>query len=131
MELYLWGAVVLVSVAQASTMWFMRRQQQAFGRVEDRVSHLTAAISLLTDTTESALRDVLQRAEQTNVPPAKPARPSAATARRVTGAASRGRTVQDIAATERMSEGEVRLRLELSQPVTDKKRKEKNHASVQ
>ena len=133
MEPYLWGALVLIAVAQAATMWSMRRQHKAFDRVEDRVSHLTAAISLLTDTTEGALRDLLQRAEQANAQPAKPVRPSAATARRVNGAVRRGRSVQDIAATERMSEGEVRLRLQLSQPVTDKKGKEKepDHASVQ
>ena len=131
MEPYWWGAVVVIAVAQAVTMWFMRRQQQGFDRVEDRVSHLTAAISLLTDTTEGALRDLLQRAEQARTQPVKPARPTAATARRVNGAARRGRSVQDIAATERMSEGEVRLRLQLSQPVSDKKGKEKDHAAVQ
>jgi hypothetical protein len=122
------GTVVLIAVAQAATLWFIRRQQQAFDQVEDRVAHLTAAISLLTDTTEGALRDLLQRAEQASVRPAKPARPSAATARRVNGAARRGRTVQDIASAERMSEGEVRLRLQLSQP--PEKVKEKAHAPV-
>ena len=131
MEPYLLGAVVVIAVAQAVTMWFMRRQQRAFDRVEDRVAHLTAAVSLLTDTTEGALRDLLQRAEQVNArPAAKPARPSAATARRVNGAVRRGRSVQDIAATERMSEGEVRLRLQLSQPTLEKKGKEKDHAAV-
>ena len=116
MEPYLIGAVVVIAVAQAATLWFVRRQQQAFDQVENRVAHLTAAISLLTDTTEGALRDLLQRAEQANARPVKPPRPNAVTARRVNGAARRGRSVQDIAATERLSEGEVRLRLQLSQP---------------
>ncbi len=40
-------------------------------------------------------------------------RPRAATQRRIAGAARRGTTVQDIAAAEQMSEGEVRLRLQL------------------
>ena len=129
MEPYLIGTVVVIAAAQAATLWFMRRQQRAFDQVEDRVAHLTAAISLLTDTTEGALRDLLQRAEQASPRVVKAPRPSAATARRVNGAARRGRTVQDIAATERMSEGEVRLRLQLSQPVADKA-KEKDHAAV-
>ena len=129
MEPYLLGAVVVIAVAQGATVWYMRRQQQAFDRVESRVAHLTAAISLLTDTTEGALRDLLQRAEPPSARPAKPARQSAATARRVNGAARRGRSVQDIAAAERISEGEVRLRLQLSQPVPEKG-KEKDHAAV-
>jgi hypothetical protein len=126
------GAVVLVAVAQAATLWVIRRQRYAFAQVEDRVAHLTAAISLLTDTTEGALRDLLQRAEQAGARPVKPARPSASTARRVNGAARRGRSVQDIATTERMSEGEVRLRLQLSQPIEKAKGKdkEKDHAAV-
>ena len=134
------GAVVVIAVAQTATLWFIGRQRLAFDRVEDRVAHLTAAISLLTDTTEGALRDVLQRAEQTTTASVKSPRPSAVTARRVTGAARRGRSVQDIAATERISEGEVRLRLQLSTPMdTDAsttpgkvngKAKEKDHAAV-
>jgi hypothetical protein len=171
-EPYLIGAVVVVAGAQMATLWFMRRQQAAFDQVENRVAHLTAAISLLTDTTEGALRDVLHRAEQVNASPVRVAKVNGTTApkangatrsngtatrangrpartngtaansnsagarpepvtpqpetvtprsngsaaRRVNGAARKGRSVQDIAAAEKMSEGEVRLRLQLSQP---------------
>jgi hypothetical protein len=91
------------------------------------MAHLLAGVSLLTDTTEGALRDVA--AEITRLAAVKDAkRPGAraATQRRVAGAARRGRTVQDIAASEQVSEGEVRLRLQL-----EKASKERaNHASM-
>jgi hypothetical protein len=44
----------------------------------------------------------------------------------VTGAARRGRSVQDIAAAEQVSEGEVRLRLQLDQAAKERA----NHASM-
>jgi hypothetical protein len=53
-------------------------------------------------------------------------RPRAATQRRMATASRRGRSVQDIAADEQVSEGEVRLRLQL-----EKAQKERNsHASL-
>jgi hypothetical protein len=50
----------------------------------------------------------------------------ATTQRRVRGAAKRGQSVRDIAAAEQMSEGEVRLRLQMSNAAN----REKAHASV-
>jgi hypothetical protein len=49
------------------------------------------------------------------------------TQRRVAGAARRGHTVQDIAASEQISEGEVRLRLQLDRAATKER---VNHASM-
>jgi DNA-binding NarL/FixJ family response regulator len=95
-------------------VWMHVQHQSAVERLDDRIAHLLAGVSLLTDTTEGALRDVateinrLAATSDTSRP-----RPRAATQRRIAGAASRGTTVQDIAATEEMSEGEVRLRLQL------------------
>jgi hypothetical protein len=119
------GAATLVLLG--GLVWVHVQTQAAIERLDDRLAHLLAGLSLLTDTTEGALRDVateitrLGAAHDTVRP-----RPRAATQRRVASAARRGRTVQDIAATEQVSEGEVRLRLQL-----DKAAKERaNHASM-
>ena len=50
-----------------------------------------------------------------------------ATQRRVSAAAKRGRSVQDIAAKEKMSESEVRLRLQMAGAAAGR---EKAHATV-
>ena len=103
------------------------QHQAAIERLDDRIAHLLAGVSLLTDTTEGALRDVAAEINRLAVTSDLPrARPRAATQRRIAGEARRGRTVQDIAATEQISEGEVRLRLQL-----EKAHKERvNHASM-
>ena len=118
------GAALLIL---AAIVWVHVQVQAALERVDDRMAHLLAGVSLLTDTTEGALRDVATEitrlAGVTEI--ARP-RPRAATTRRVASAARRGRTIQDIAAAEQVSEGEVRLRLQL-----DKAAKERaNHASM-
>ena len=118
------GAAILVV---AAVVWVHVQTQRAIERLDDRMAHLIAGVSLLTDTTEGALRDVA--AEITRLAGVKDtvARPrTRAVTRRVSTAARRGRTVQDIAATEQVSEGEVRLRLQL-----DRAEKERaNHASM-
>jgi hypothetical protein len=108
-------------------VWMHVQTQAAVERLDDRMAHLLAGVSLLTDTTEGALRDVA--IEITRLAGTKdPARPRAraTTQRRVAGAARRGRTVQDIAATEQVSEGEVRLRLQLEKAAKERA----NHASM-
>jgi hypothetical protein len=127
MDWMLIGAGTAALLLLGGLVWVHVQTQAALERLDDRMSHLLAGISLLTDTTEGALRDVA--AEITRQGEARDAvrpRPRAATQRRVTGAARRGRSVQDIAASEQVSEGEVRLRLQL-----DKAAKERaNHASM-
>jgi hypothetical protein len=115
------GATLLILGA---LVWMHVQHQAALERLDDRMAHLLAGVSLLTDTTEGALRDVATEINRmatagsiatspgtTDALRPRPAR--AATQRRISGAARRGTAVQDIAATEQMSEGEVRLRLEL------------------
>ena len=118
------GAALLILGA---IVWVHVQVQAALERVDDRMAHLLAGVSLLTDTTEGALRDVA--AEITRLAgvaeTARP-RPRAATTRRVASAARRGRTVQDIAAAEQVSEGEVRLRLQLDRAAKERA----NHASM-
>jgi hypothetical protein len=105
-------------------------QQRRLVRLDERLGHLTAGISLLTDTAEGGLRDVAQEIERLAALGAKTTRPKAraATQRRVSNAAQRGRSVQDIAAKEKMAEGEVRLRLQMA--ANTPAAREKAHASV-
>lgn len=129
MEIYLWsGAAVLVLTLVASFRMHVL-QQRRIAKLGDRIAHLAAGISLLTDTVEGGLRDVAQEIERlgtaAKTAPAKP-KTRAVTQRRVTTAARRGRSVQDIAATEKMSESEVRLRLQLANAA----QREKAHAAV-
>lgn len=118
------GAAVMVLGA---VIWTHVQQQAAIDRLDDRVAHLMAGVSLLTDTTEGALRDVaieIGRLAATSVTARQEA--PAVSRNRINGAARRGRTVQDIAANEQLSEGEVRLHLQL-----DKARKDRTrHASL-
>ena len=108
----------------AMLTWLHTQQRAAIERLDDRIAHLMAGVSLLTDTTETGLRDVameIGRLSATQGP--TPRRP---TQRRVARAARAGQTVMDIAAAEGVSEGEVRLHLEM-----DKSRTERaTHASV-
>src|SRR6185295_19202775 len=118
--------------AQLVVVRAVLQQQRATERLEERLGHLLAGISLLTDTTEGGLRDVALEVSRASSPAAKP-RTRAATARRISGAVKRGRTVREIAANEQLSEGEVRLRLQLNEglPRHEALPKHKvNHASM-
>jgi hypothetical protein len=124
MYLAIGGAVVVVLGAMA---WLHLQQRAIIERLDDRIAHLMAAVSLLTDTTETGLRDVateIGRMSATSAAAAPRSRP--ATQRRVSRAVKAGHTVTDIAALEGVSEGEVRLHLEM-----DRTRIERaNHAAV-
>ena len=117
------GATLLIL---GGMVWMHVQHQAAVERLDDRVAHLLAGVSLLTDTTEGALRDVaaeINRLASSN--PVEP-RPRVTTQRRIAASARRGQTIQNIAATEQISEGEVRLRLQL-----ERAQKERvNHASM-
>ena len=117
------GATLLIL---GGMVWMHVQHQAAVERVDDRVAHLLAGVSLLTDTTEGALRDVAAEINRlASMHPSEP-RPRAAAQRRIAASARRGHTIQSIAASEQMSEGEVRLRLQL-----EKAQKERvNHASL-
>jgi hypothetical protein len=117
------GATLLIL---GGLLWMHVQQQAATERLDDRMAHLSAGVSLLTDTAEGALRDVAAEISRlAALTDANKVRPRAMTQRRIAASARRGRTVQDIAATEQISEGEVRLRLQL-----ESARKERAHASV-
>jgi hypothetical protein len=121
------AATVPAAVVLGAVIWTHVQQQAAIDRIDDRIAHLVAGVSLLTDTTEGALRDIATEIGRLSAV-SEGARPRTGTAgqRRVATASRRGHTIQDIASMEEMSEGEVRLHLQLA-----KARKERvNHASL-
>jgi hypothetical protein len=114
-------ALVVIGAAVVSH----RRQKAAIGRLDERVAHLTAGVALLTNTTEDGLRGVaLEIARLAGASEAKP-RAQVNARQRIASAAGHGRSVQDIAAAEQVSEGEVLLHLLL-----DKLRPEVANAEV-
>jgi DNA-binding NarL/FixJ family response regulator len=106
-------------------IWLHARQQAAMDRLDDRVAHLMAGVSLLTDTTEGGLRDFAMEIGRLSASKAPAQRSRPTTQRRVARAAKLGQSLTDIAATEGVSEGEVRLHLQM-----DKTRKERAHATL-
>lgn len=114
------------TVILAVLVWLHLQQRAVIERLDDRIAHLMAGVSLLTDTTETGLRDVAMEIGRASAarPAAQRSRPT--TQRRVARAVEMGQTVTDIAAAEGVSEGEVRLHLEM-----DKFRVERaTHASL-
>jgi hypothetical protein len=116
------AAGLLVIVA---SVLINRRQRRALERVEERLTHLHSVLALLTSTTEDGLRSVAL--EVGRLAGATDARLRVGTGprQRVAAAAGQGRSVQDIAATEQLSEGEVLLHLLL-----DKTRPEAGYAEM-
>lgn len=137
--IYVMAACGITFAALLALISVVLRQQKAIERMEERMGHLLAGISLLTDTTEGGLRDVAMEVGRATAPATKP-RARAATTRRISGAAKRGRTVREIAAAEQLSEGEVRLRMDLHEAMprhkvnentkSDSKTKASSHAPV-
>ena len=116
----------IAAVILGAVVWVHIQQRSVVERLEDRVAHLSAGLSLLTDTTETGLRDVameIGRLSAASKAPAPKSRPT--TQRRVARAVKQGRTVRDVAAAEGVSEGEIRLHLQM-----DKSRKDRAHATV-
>jgi hypothetical protein len=111
------AALTLVGVIQVGALWYVLRGLRRLDHLEARLGHLTDALSLLTETSEAGFRStaseiarIAERAESSAVPAAA----AAATSRRIARAAKTGRSTADIAAEERLAEGEVNLRLHLA-----------------
>lgn len=118
MEIYVIGGLALIALAEAAVIVRVSLALKAVGRFGDRVAHLAAALELLTDTTEIGLANVATELDRTT--PQRTARASrGVTARRISHAARHGQSVDDIAAAEALSHGEVRLHLELATTNTD------------
>ena len=115
--------LVAACVAVAVRLWLQGRQVK---HLDARVAQLGAALALLTDTVEAGFQEVVRQASRP-VPEARTAvAPRTNTRRRIRSAAKRGRTVDQIAATEHLSEGEVRLMLQMSNASSE----HANHAEM-
>jgi hypothetical protein len=105
------GAAALV---QTWLVWRATRNIARLAAIEARVDKFGDALTLLTDTTESAFRAVATEMSREPVRPAAAGAVSAARTRRIARAAGKGASVAQIAAAEDVAEGEVRLRLQLA-----------------
>jgi DNA-binding NarL/FixJ family response regulator len=117
------GAAVLML---AAIVWLHTQQQAAIERLDDRIAHLMAGMSLLTDTTETGLRDVAMEIGRSSAARTPTPRSRPTTQRRVARAAKAGRAMNEIAAAEGVSEGEVRLHLQMNNARVERD----GHASV-
>jgi hypothetical protein len=107
-------ALAVVVAAQALVLVRVSQALHTVGRFGERLAHLTAALELLTDTTESGLLSVSAELSR-SATERRPARSSrGATSRRISTAAQRGHSIEEIAARESLSHGEVRLHLQLA-----------------
>ena len=108
-------ALAILTLAQTAAIWRISVAMRATTRLNDRLSHFAEALALLTDTTEAGLASVA--AELERVGTLKRSATTAtrrATSKRITTAAKSGRTLEEIAAFEALSESEVRLHLQLA-----------------
>ena len=116
---YICAALAVVAIAQTLVIVRVSKALQTVGRFGERLAHLAAALELLTDTTEAGLGNVavaLEKGAQQRATRST----RGATARRISTASSRGGSVEEIAASELLSESEVRLHLHLA-PTTNLK----------
>jgi predicted negative regulator of RcsB-dependent stress response len=96
--------------------WLVWRLIQALGsaaRMEEKLGHFGDALSLLTETTETgfvALANELSKQSGDSLL----SKPKTISNARINAAARRGSSVSEIAASEQLSESEVRLRMHLS-----------------
>lgn len=105
------AALIAVVLVQIYFMVRMRRSAYELGRMHERVTRLDAAVNVLTDTCDCGFRTIAEEIgralDHVNRPPKRSA------TRRVRAAALTGLPVAAIAASEQMSEGEVRLRMQM------------------
>lgn len=122
MTIYLVSLLAVIGLVQTALVWQLLRGLSTLQRNDDRLSHLSDALSMLAETTETGFRNVAFELDRRQ--PAAPAQPAASrlTTRQLVTAARRGASVHEIAAAEQVSEGEVRLRLRLDQHAREKKK---------
>ena len=106
------GLLATMLLVQSALAWRLVATQRTLDRLQTRLANQGEALSLLTDTSENGFAAIARELDRLAAPEPKGARrPST---RRVATAARKGHTVTDIAAAERVSEGEVRLRLSMA-----------------
>jgi hypothetical protein len=108
-------AVGLAFLVQGWILWRLLGAVGVVQRLDEKLAHFGDALTLLTETTEGGFRAVASEMDRAAQPPGAPKKPVVRpTSARMTAAARRGRSVEEIAANEQVSEGEVRLRLHLA-----------------
>lgn len=95
-----------------------RRQDLDLSRIEQRLAHFGEALALLTDTAQTGFASVASELERTGARRTTTTGRAAAS-RRIVGAAKKGRSIQDIAASEDVSESEIRLHLGLAEDLDE------------
>lgn len=107
------AALALFGLVQLVLLWKLARSTRAMADATGRVAQLTAALELLTDTTEEGFVNVASELERLGAKPLAPGSSRRATTRRIAAAAKKGASIEAIAAAEALSESEVRLHLGL------------------
>jgi hypothetical protein len=125
------GAAVLLLLIQARLIFSLMKALRRIAPLEERIGHLSDALTLLTETSESGFRAVALEVERLGHRTQGSGEGRTTTAR-VASAARRGHSVQEIAAEEQVSESEVRLRLHMAEQAKAAERKPRaSHPPVQ
>lgn len=103
----------LLGLVQLVLLWRLARSSKVAADALVRVERLTAALELLTDTTEEGFVNVAGELERLGARPMAAPSTRRATTRRIAAAARKGQSIAAIAAAESISESEVRLHLGL------------------
>jgi len=112
MSTYALAAMAVLNALQLVLLVRLARRVTGAERVNERLSHFSEALTLLTDTTEQGLSNVVAALSAVGQKPATRGT-TRATTKRIVSAARSGRSVAAIAAEESISESEIRLHLEL------------------
>lgn len=112
------GIAGILLLVQIGWSWRLLQLGRAVARSEEKLGRLADALALLTETSESGFRAVALELERPGLVSARVVaqkRSGRPLATRMSAAAKRGNSVQEIAAAEDVSEGEVRLRLHIAE----------------
>jgi hypothetical protein len=115
------AGLAVLCLVQFVLLWKLARSTRVTADASARVAQLTAALALLTDTTEEGFVNVAAELERLGARPMATGGTRRATTRRIAAAARKGKAIEDIAGAESLSESEVRLHLGLetaAEPVT-------------
>lgn len=107
------AGLTVLGLVQVTLLWRVARSTRAAADATARVAQLTSALELLTDTTEEGFVNVGAELGRLGAKPLAPAASRRATTKRIAAAAKRGRSVEEIAIAESLSESEVRLHVGL------------------
>lgn len=107
------AGLATLGLAQLLLLWKVVRSTRAAADANARVAQLTSALELLTDTTEEGFVNVAAELGRLGAKPLAPAASRRATTKRIATAVKRGRSIEEIAIAESLSESEVRLHVGL------------------